>query len=241
MELKQSSGKNKDFSQGFRDGASIGLGYFAVSAAFGMLAVSFGLSPALAMVISLTNLTSAGQFAGVTLIGAGGSLLEIGTTVLIINLRYLLMSLSLAQKLDKTVKFAQRFIMAHGVTDEIFMVASLKKGSVTFYYMAGLMTLPIIGWSLGTYLGGAITNILPLFLQDALGIALYGMFIALLVPAIRQSPAVLAVVSVAVALSCLLYYCPIFAGISSGMAIILCTVIAAVIGAVFFPKKGGEV
>ena len=226
-----------EFRQGLKDGIPIALGYFAVSAAFGILAAGIGLSPSIAMLISVTNLTSAGQFAGLTLIGGGSSLLEIGVTVLIINLRYLLMSLSLSQRLAPSVKFYQRFIMAHGITDEIFTVASLKEGAVSFGYMLGLMLLPIGGGSRGTYFWAAGNNILPFFLQDALGIALYGMFIALLIPAIRQSAAILMVVVIAITLSCLFFYCPLFAHLSSGAAIIICTVISAGLGALIFPKE----
>ena len=227
-----------DFKRGLFDGSSIGLGYFAVAAAFGMLAVGFGLSPFLAFLISVTNLTSAGQFAGLTLIGAGGSLMEIAATVFIVNIRYVLMSLSLSQKLDGHFKLWQRLIAAHGVTDEMFMVASLQKGELSFRYMLGLMTLPIIGWSSGTYLGAVVTNLLPHLVQDALGIALYGMFIALIVPAVRKSWEILMVVLASVGLSCLFFYVPQLSGVSGGMAVIICTVVAAALGAWLFPNKG---
>lgn len=227
-----------DYKRGFIDGSSIGLGYFAVAAAFGMLAVGFGLSPMLAFLISITNLTSAGQFAGLALIGAGGSLIEIAATVFIVNIRYVLMSLSLSQKLAAHFPLWQRLIAAHGVTDEIFMVASLQKGEISFPYMLGLMTLPIIGWSSGTYLGAVVTNLLPHILQDALGIALYGMFIALLIPAIRKSMEILVVVLVAVGLSCLFFYVPALSGVSAGVVVIICTVVGASVGAIFFPNKG---
>lgn len=227
-----------DFKQGLYHGVSIGLGYFAVSAAFGMLAAGFGLSPLLALLISVTNLTSAGQFAGLALIGAQGSLIEIGATVFVINIRYVLMSLSLSQKLDSSVKFWQRFIIAHGVTDEIFMVASLQKGALSFRYILGLMILPIIGWGGGTYLGAAATGLLPPIIQDGLGIALYGMFIALIIPAVRKSLEIFCVVAISVGLSCLFFYLPALSGVSDGTAVIICTVVGAASGALFFPNKG---
>ena len=238
MEVKQQSSAAGEYKRGLYHGASIGLGYFAVSAAFGMLAVSCGLSPGLALLISVTNLTSAGQFAGLALIGAGGSLIEIAATVFVINIRYVLMSLSLSQKLSGLVKFWQRFIIAHGVTDEIFMVASLQEGEITFRYMLGLMTLPILGWGGGTYLGAVATELLPAIVQDGLGIALYGMFIALIIPAVRKSLEILAVVAVAVALSCLFFYLPALSGVSTGVAVFVCTVVGAGFGAYFFPNKG---
>lgn len=226
------------FKKGVHDGLPVALGYFAVSVAFGMLAVRSGLTPQLALLISVTNLTSAGQFAGLALIGAGGSLLEIGATVLVVNIRYMLMSLSLSQKLDQSVGLLKRCIIAHGVTDENFMIASLQKGTLTFGYLLGLMSLPIFGWAMGTYAGGVTTNLLPHIVQDALGIALYGMFIALIVPAVRRSLEILAVVLVAVGLSCLFYYLPFFAVLSSGVKVIICTVVGAAVGAYFFPNKG---
>lgn len=240
MEAKQQQIKTPagDFKRGLYHGASIGLGYFAVAAAFGMLAAGVGLTPELALLISVTNLTSAGQFAGLALIGAGGSLIEIAATVFVINIRYVLMSLSLSQKLSGQVKFWQRFVIAHGVTDENFMVASLQEGELSFRYLVGLMTLPIIGWGGGTYLGAAATSLLPAIVQDGLGIALYGMFIALIVPAVRKSLEILAVVAVAVGLSCLFFYVPAFSGLSTGVTVILCTVVGAACGAYFFPNKG---
>lgn len=171
------------FSRGVRDGIPIALGYISVSFTFGMMAVSQGLPVWFAVAVSMTNLTSAGQFAGLSLIVSGASLLEMALTQLTINLRYALMSLSLTQKLDSSVTLADRFWISFGNTDEIFAVASGQNGPVGKKYFLGLMSTPYCGWALGTLLGAAAGNILPSPVRDALGIAIYGMFLAIIVPA----------------------------------------------------------
>ena len=138
---------------GLRDGIPIAVGYFSVSFTFGMLAVRDGISPFHSVLISLLNLTSAGQFAGLTVIVSGASLLEMALTQLVINIRYALMSISLSQKLDSSVKSFQRMLIAYGNTDEIFAVASSKPGSVGSRYMYGLIALPVLGWVGGTLTG----------------------------------------------------------------------------------------
>ena len=190
---------------------------------------------------SLTNMTSAGQFAGLQIIIAGGALLEMVMTQFIINLRYALMSLSLSQKLSEKVTLMQRFIIAFANTDEIFAVAMGHQGSLTFSYMAGLQILPIIGWTSGTAVGAAAGSILPASVTSALNVALYGMFIAVVIPAARKVRPVLLAVILAAAMSSIIYYVPLFSGISAGMSIIICTVAASAAGAVLFPvsEEGG--
>ncbi len=228
---------SNDFKKGLRDGIPIALGYLSVSFGFGIMAVSSGLSVLAAVIISMTNLTSAGQVAGIAVIASSGTYLEMALTQLIINLRYALMSLSLSQKLDKSFTPLSRLAASFGITDEIFAVASGKIGDVSKKYMAGLILLPFISWSTGTFLGGIAGEIFPEKLKAALGIAIYGMFIAIFVPAARKSVGILAVVMISVAISCGLKYIPVFSGISQGFAIIICTIIASILGAVFFPIK----
>lgn len=223
------------FAEGFKDGLPIALGYFPVSFTFGMKALTVGVTAWQAGLISLTNLTSAGQFAGLTIIAAGSSLAEMGLTQLIINLRYALMSLSLSQKLDERVTPLQRCIIAYGNTDEIFAVASNKPGPVGLWYMLGLIAGPVIGWVSGTFVGAFAGNILPAVLQSALGVAIYGMFIAVVVPPMRTSKPICAVVAAAIVCSCLCRYTPLSGFITPGFAIILCTVAAAALGALLFP------
>lgn len=226
-----------DFKQGVKSGIPIGLGYLPVSFTFGFLAVSGGLPLWVAVLISLTNLTSAGQFAGTTLIFAGAGYLEVALTTFVINIRYMLMSLSLSQKLEAKTTTLQRLILAFGITDETFVISSLKNGTLSASFMIGLMTMPILGWNVGTLLGGSISTLLPQALQNAMGIALYAMFIALIIPASRQSKSVLYVIITAVCVNCFLKYIPFFAFISSGFRIILATVVASALGAWLFPSK----
>ena len=222
---------------GLRDGIPIAAGYFSVSFTFGMLAVQDGMSPFHAVLISLLNLTSARQFAGLTVIVSGASLLEMALTQLVINIRYALMSVSLSQKLDSSVKTFQRMLIAYGNTDEIFAVASSKPGSVGSRYMYGLIFLPVLGWVGGTLTGAVASTLLPAAVISALGVALYGMFIAIVVPVAKESREVLIVVGAALVFSTAFYSLPVLQEISSGFTIIICTVAAAGIGAVLFPVK----
>ena len=235
--------KNSEFKCGLRDGIPIALGYFAVSFGFGIVAVKAGINVVQSVLTSLFNMTSAGQFAGIGIIAAGGTLLEMALTQFIINLRYALMSLSLSQKLDKSVTLWKRLVIAFANTDEIFAVAMNHNKDLTMSYMIGLQILPIIGWTGGTAVGAVANHILPSSVCTAFGVALYGMFVAIVIPKARKSKAVAIVAFVALALSCALYYIPALRKISTGIAVIICTVVAAVIGAVFFPiteKEEGE-
>ncbi len=233
--------KRQDFQYGLRDGVPIALGYFSVSFSFGIMALKGGLSVLQAAVTSLTNMTSAGQFAGLQIIIAGGTLLEMAATQLIINLRYALMSLSLSQKLSGNVTLWQRFVIAFANTDEIFAVAMSHNRELTFSYMVGLQVLPIIGWTSGTACGAVAGSMLPAAINSALSVALYGMFLAVVIPAAKKARPVLLMALLAAAISCILYYVPLFQGVSAGMSIIICTVAASIVGAIVFPvgEEGG--
>ena len=227
--------KCNSFHSGLIDGIAIGLGYLSVSFSFGIQASAINIPIVWALLISMTNLTSAGQASGIGIIAAGGSFIEMALTQLIINSRYFLMSLSLSQKLEHGFKLPHRLAVSFGITDEVFALASSKNHRLAPKYMYGLICAPYIGWSLGTFLGAAAGNLLPDMISDALGIALYGMFIAIVVPPIKNNLRLLAVVLLAVALSCVVYYIPIFDFISSGFSIIVSTVIASLFGALLFP------
>ncbi len=229
-----------EYLKGFKDGFPIGLGYLSVSFAFGIMAVAKGLPPVAAILISMTCLTSAGQVAGVESIAALGGFAEIAAAQLIINLRYSLMSLSLSQKLCKKYGMLHRLVTSFGITDEVFAVASARAGEVTPPYMYGLITLPYIMWASGTALGALLGNILPEIVKSALGIAIYGMFIAIVIPQAKRFRGVLAVSLIAAALSCVIRFVPIFSGITSGFSVIICTVIAAAAGALLFPKPAED-
>lgn len=225
------------YSKGFKDGIPIALGYLSVSFTFGMMATEKGVPVIAAVLISMTNLTSAGQFAGLGLIVGGGTLIEMALTQFVINLRYALMSISLSQKVDKGVRFFERLAIAFGVTDEIFAVAVNQNTKVGKCYLFGLMTAPYFGWTLGTLIGAAASAILPASLRSALGIAIYGMFLAIIVPPAKKSRPVLIVVLLAVAISCVFHYVPLFKSVSSGFVIIIAGVAASVVGAVIAPLK----
>ena len=228
------------FRRGLKDGVPIGLGYFAVSFTFGMMAVSGGMSTWQAALISLTNLTSAGQFAGLDIILASGSYWEMALTQLIINLRYCLMSFSLAQKLRRDVPWAHRFVVAFGVTDEIFGVSASQEGKISPWYNYGAMCVAIPGWTLGTIAGGISGNLLPAFMVSALSVAIYGMFLAVIIPPARTERALACVIAIAAGISCLFYYLPVLNQLSSGWVIIICAVAASSIAAVKWPVKDEE-
>lgn len=232
--------KDNQFLCGFMDSIPLAVGYFSVSFAFGILAVAQGINPWVAMLISLTNLTSAGQVAGVSIISAGGGLIEQAIIQFVINIRYALMGISLSQKLDESFRVPQRMLCAFGVTDEIFAVLVGKKEKLSSKYVFGMIIMPFLGWGLGTLVGGLAGNILPAILKDALGIALYGMFIAVLVPPAKQQRSILSVIIISIALSCLFRYLPLFSFLSSGFSVIICAVIAAALGAVFAPLQFAE-
>lgn len=229
-----------DFIHGIKKGLPICLGYIPVSFTFGLMTVDGGLPPWFALFISMSNLTSAGQFAGLGIILQNGSLLELGITTLIINLRYMLMSLALSQKINPLMPFLKRAIISFGVTDEIFAVASMEQKDLTFTYMIGLITTPFIGWSLGTALGALACSILPYSIQNAMGIALYAMFIALVIPAAKKSRQVGIIVLIAIILSSIFTWVTFFDNLSGGWKLIITTVIASGIGATLFPREDDE-
>lgn len=231
-------GRGRRFWDGFRYGAPVMLGYAPVSFAFAVSAVAGGLPWPLVLLISLSNFTSAGQAAGASLLVVGAPLYEIGATVFIINIRYMLMSLSLSQKITD-MGLGKRLLMACGVTDEIFFLAMQRKGALSGWFFAGLSVGPYLGWALGTLAGGLAGAVLPPGFSAALGIALYAMFIAIVVPAAKDSRPVLRVVVVAVTLACLFHYVPGLNAVPSGWALIFCAVAASVVGALRWPVTEG--
>ena len=226
----------REYKKGLLHGLPIALGYISVSFAFGIQATSLGLTPLQAVMISFLNLTSAGQLAGLQLMVAGAPLVEMALTQLTINLRYALMSLSLGQKLDKSMTTVQRLLLSFANTDEVFAVASQQPGKLGKAYLYGLTNGPFLGWTLGTLLGALAGGILPKPVTDALGIAIYGMFIAIILPPFRRSREVRAVILIAVAMSCLFTLLPLFSFLSDGFRIILCAVAASALGAWLMPQ-----
>ncbi len=225
------------FKKGFTDGLPIGLGYLAVSFSFGILAVAGGLNVWQATLISMTNLTSAGQFAGLTIMVSGGSIVEMIISQFIINLRYSLMSISLSQHIDKSMKLPQKLFFGEFHTDEIFAVSMGRPEKLGRKYFLGVIIAPYIGWSLGTFLGAVCGEILPAMIVNALGVALYGMFIAIVVPPMKHSWKMSIVVGIAVLMSVCFAYVPGLKNISSGFSVIICAVTASLFGALVFPVK----
>lgn len=228
------------YRRGLKDGLPIALGYLSVSFAFGIQAVKLGLTPLQAVLISFLNVTSAGQMAGLQLMTGGAGLMEMALTQLTINLRYALMSLSLSQKLDETMTTPHRLLLSFCNTDEVFVVASQQPGKVGKAYLYGLTNGPFIGWVLGTALGALAGGALPSQVTDALGIAIYGMFIAIILPPFRHSREVRVVVLISVFLSCVFTLAPFFSFISGGFRIILCAVAASALGAWLMPQPANE-
>ena len=228
------------YFNGFKDGIPIGLGYLSVSFGFGISAVGEGVRVLEALLISMTNLTSAGQVAGVTVIVACGTLIEMILTQLVINLRYSLMGITLTQRLDGRCTTGHRLLMSFGLTDEIFALAASKPYPVGPSYFYGLMTAPYIGWAGGTLLGALAGSVLPDNLRSAMGIMIYAMFVAIILPPMKQNKGVLLTVVLAAVLSCCMAYIPGLNAISDGFAIIICAVLAAIVMAVLRPIPDDE-
>lgn len=227
--------KSRDFAKGMLHGVPICLGYLAVSFSFGIFAVGQGISILEAVFISMFNMTSAGQLAGVPIIASGGGLIELASTQLFINLRYALMSVSLSQRLDRKVKLIDRFLIGFGVTDEVFAVSVSQPSEVSKEYMYGLILVPYLGWAGGTLLGAVAGNILPTMVTAALGVAIYGMLIAIVVPPMRDHRPTALCVLLAIALSCAFYYAPYLSQVSTGFVIIICSVAASALFALLRP------
>jgi len=229
---------NKPFFKGLRDGIPIALGYFSVSFGFGILCINLGLSVLAAAGISLTNLTSAGQVAGVGIIAAGGTLIEMALTQLVINLRYSLFAISLSQKLDSSFTTPHRIVASFGITDEIFAVTYAQEGKVKPAYMYGVILISALGWVGGTALGAAMGQILPEMVSSAMGIMLYCMFLAIFVPPARKDRGVL--MAVIVAALCSILFNTVLTFVSGGFAVIISALVSAALCALLFPVAEEE-
>lgn len=225
------------FKYGLKDGVPIGLGYLAVSFTFGIMARGAGLNTWQAVVMSFTNLTSAGQFAALGIIQTGAPFVEMAVAQLIINLRYCLMSCSLSQKLESGLPFFHRFLISYGVTDEIFGVSVCRPGMLSPFYSYGLICVAVPGWTLGTLLGAVSGDLLPARLLSALSVALYGMFLAVVIPPAKGNKVLTAVILVSMVLSYLFTLTPVLNHISSGFKIIILTILVAGAAAFLFPVK----
>ena len=223
------------YRTGVRRGLPVGVGYFSVSFGFGAMAAAQGIRALDATLISATNLTSAGQFAGLTLMVAAAGLWELILTMLVINSRYALMSLALSQRMGQRIGFLPRLLIAFFNTDEIFALAMAEKQPLTVSFLLGLGLTPILGWTSGTLCGALAGSVLPVSLRTALGVMLYGMFIAIVVPPAKAEKPVLITAVLALVLSCLFRWMPVLNQVSAGIAIVVCTVAAAAFCAWKFP------
>ncbi|MBE6594727.1 MAG: AzlC family ABC transporter permease [Ruminococcaceae bacterium] len=228
------------FFHGVRDGIPIAVGYFAVAFALGIKADGAGFSALQAALLSLLNVTSAGEAAGIALIGAGTTYVELAFTQLVINIRYLLMSCALSQKLSPSTGFFHRMLIGYGVTDEIFGISAAVEGKLSPYYSYGAISVAVPGWTLGTLLGTVLGNVLPTRVTAALGVALYAMFLAIILPPARKSRVIAGLVAVSMAASGLLtLLCRYFAltWFTEGFRIIALTVTISFGAALLFPVK----
>lgn len=225
------------FQKGLRDGIPIALGYFAVSFTLGITAKNAGLTALQAMLASFTLNASAGEFAGFTLIAAGASYLEVALMEFVANVRYLLMSCALSQKIAPDTPLLHRLLIGYDVTDEIFGISISVPGKLNPYYTFGAITIAVPGWSIGTYLGVVMGNVLPANIVSALSVGLYGMFIAIIIPPARKSKIVGAVVAFSMAASFAFAKLPVISDISSGMRTIILTIAISALAAFFFPVK----
>ena len=232
--------EENSFVKGIRDGLPICFGYLSVAFAFGIFAVANGMSVVESVLMSMTNVTSAGQLAAVPIVATGGTIIELAVSQLVINLRYALMSVSLSQKLGGSVHLIDRFVISFVNTDEVFAVASSQDGAVGRKYLYGLILTPFLGWSVGTLLGAAAGHWLPEIVISALGIAIYGMFIAIVLPKAKGHRPTAFCVLIAIVLSCAFTYIPVLKGIPSGFTVIICAVLAAAVMAIAAPIREEE-
>ena len=220
---------------GIRDGIPIGLGYFAVSFSLGIAARKAGLSPFQGFLASLFNNASAGEYAAFTLIAANAGYLQVAIITLIANARYLLMSCALAQRFAPGTPFFHRLIIGYDVTDELFGITIARPGYLNPFYTYGAIALAAPAWAMGTALGIVAGNLLPLRAVSALSVALYGMFLAIIIPPARKNRVVAVLVALSFALSFVCNYLPGVASLSDGTRTILLTVLISCGAAVLFP------
>lgn len=232
--IKQTS----KFYRGLQDGIPVALGYLAVSFTLGIAARKAGITPFQALIASALNNTSAGEFAAFTLIGAGVSYLEIAITTLILNMRYILMSCALSQKVDRNAPFFHRFIMAYDITDEIFGLSIMYEGKLNPKYTYGIIALAAPAWAVGTYLGALSGSIMPASVLSAMNVALYGMFIAVIVPPAKKDKVIALVIAVSMVSSLLFSILPGLKSLSAGISVIILTVVISLAAAILFPVEG---
>lgn len=236
----KTTGKSKIFLKGMKDGAPIGLGYFAVSFSIGITAKNTGLNALQGFLLSFLNNASAGEMAGLSSIAAKTSLLTLAVVLLVTNARYLLMSCALSQKFSPDTPFYHRLLIAFDITDEIFGIGISYPGYLqpTYMYGAFLTTIPM--WAAGTVLGIVVGNILPQVVVNALSVAIYGMFLAVVIPPCRKNKVITGVVISSFVLSYISKYIPVLTKVSESIRVIILTLIISGTAALLFPIKDNE-
>ena len=228
------------FLRGMKDGLPIGLGYLAVSFALGIAAKNAGMTAFQGFLMSWLGMASAGEYAAITVIGASASYLEMAVVTLITNARYLLMSFALSQRLSPETTLPQRLLIGYSVTDELFGIAIHQPKPLDPLYSYGSYAVAIPMWAAGTALGIIAGNILPLRVVSALSVALFGMFIAVIIPPAKENRVVLLFVLLSFAASFAASRLPWISALSGGTRVILLTVLLAGIAAAAFPIKDEE-
>lgn len=233
-------GNAKWYRKGLKDGIPIGLGYFAVAFTLGIMAKKAGLSAYQATLLAALTNASAGGYAGISVIAASSGYFEMAITQIIVNVRYLLMSSALSQKISQKTPIYHRALLAFDVTDEVFGISVAVKRELNPYYNYGAMTVSIPGWAIGTFLGVVMGNVLPNSIVSALSVGLYGMFLAIIIPPARKNRVIAGTVIIAMVLSFTFANLPVLSNISQGMRIIILTVIISLGAAILFPVKQEE-
>ena len=232
--------RKSQFFRGMKDGVPIALGYLAVAFSLGIIAKKAGVSPFQGFLTSFLCNASAGEYAGFTLIAAGASYIEMALATLVANARYFLMSCAESQRLDPDLGLGHRLLIGFDLTDEIFGISIAQEGYIHPFYPYGAMAVAIPGWSVGTMLGIIAGNVLPVRLVNALGVALYGMFFAIIIPPARKEKKIAGIILVCFILSYLFSVLPGLALLSEGTRTIILTVAISTAAALLFPRKEQE-
>lgn len=240
-DLNQSFDKKTVFFEGVKSGIPIALGYFAVSFSLGITARNAGVTPLQSMIISLLCNASAGEYAGFTVISTAATYIEMAIMIFIANARYILMSCALSQKLSPSLKLGHKLLMGFDLTDELFAISLARPGYLNPLYFYGAAVISIPAWASGTALGAVAGDIIPEALVNALSVALYGMFLVVIIPPAKKNKVIALIISVCFILSYLFNRLEFFSGISSGTKTIILTIIISVAAALLFPVKEEEV
>lgn len=233
-------GNKSVFCEGMRDGIPIGLGYFAVAFSLGIAAQHSGLTAFQSMIASFLCNASAGEYAGFTLVGANAAYFEMALMTFVANARYLLMSCAMSQKFSSETSMIHRILVGFGLTDELFGIAVSKPGHINPYYSYGAFLIASPCWAFGTALGAVAGNILPMRIVSALSVALFGMFLAIIMPPARKSKIIAGIVIASFVLSYTVSVLPVISELSEGIRTIILTVLISSVAAILFPHNDTE-